>query len=251
MENWARTKKLNYDLGKWFGDAWNLFKPHMWEFILLAVILMIPVLLVAGTFGVISVMDTLRHPPQNTNPFPLVPTASQAIRALGSWLFGAALSTPLIVGIVGIALKALRNGAFDWDLLWTGFRKWPSSFVIGLISGGISVLPALFPLAWILLPLYLVVGLWGIFAAFSLSEPGADLSMAMGKSLDMIKSNFWWAALFALVAGLASSAGMIACCVGIFFSVGFYYALLAVAYNDLSGQMYPAPAIDSSTPPAG
>ncbi len=250
MENWAQPKKLNYDLGKWFTDAWNLFKPHMWEFILLALVVAVPAMLIGGASGIISTMDALRHPPQNTNPFPLVPTASQALVVLGSWLFGAALSTPLIVGIAAVAMKALRTGVFGWDLLWTGFKKWPASFVIGLISTGFGLLPSLFPLAWILLPLYMVVGLWGIFAAFSLSESGATGNSAMGKSFDIIKGNFWWAALFALVAGLASSVGMIACCVGVLFSAGFYYALLAVAYNDLSGQMAPPPVVDSSTPPA-
>jgi len=235
MEYPVSQARLKYDLAKWFDQGWNVFKAHIWQFVLLILIMVIPGIIVGGISGVASYLEASRNP--NPAAFPLIPTAAKVGIAVVSALLGAAVSTPLIVGMAAVSLGAVRTGVFDWDRIWTGFRKWPAAFVIGLISGVLTLIPMLFPLLWIIFPIWLAVGLWDMFAAYTLSETGTDLGTAVNRGIELIKGNFWWAVLFTLVSGLIAVIGVIACCVGLFFTAAFYQALLAVAYNDLSSQL--------------
>ena len=235
MEYPVQAAKPRYDLGKWFQQAWNVFKAHIWEFVLLNLVLAIPAVIIGGVVGVISFVSSSRnpHPPV----FPLVPTSTQVGLTIASAVFGAAVSVPLLVGMAAVALSVVRTGAFEWDRLLTGFRKWPDSFVIGLIVGAFNSIPALFPLLWIIFPIWLAVSMWGMFACYSLSETGMDSGKAIGRAIGLIRGNFWWAVLFAFVSAVVSGVGIIACCIGAFFTAAFYQALIAVAYNDLSGSV--------------
>jgi hypothetical protein len=64
-----------------------------------------------------------------------------------------------------------------------------------------------------------------------------DSGKAIGRAIGLIRGNFWWVVLFAFVSAVASISGILACCVGLFFTSAFYQALIAVAYNDLSSSV--------------
>ena len=237
MEHPIQATRPVYDLGRWFEQAWNVFKAHIWEFILLAVVIAIPAMVIGGMFGGFSAIDAWQHPQRPSSPFPLVPSRMTVVLTVVAAIFGAVVTTPLAVGAAAVSLNVVRTSVFDWDRLWTGFRKWPDCFVIGLIVGALILPPSLFPLLWILFPLWIAIGLWGLFAYYILSEPGADFRAAINGGIRLIKGNFWWGVLFAFVSGFVSALGVIACCIGVFVTAAFYQALIATAYNDLTRQM--------------
>ena len=242
MEYPIQATRPVYDLGRWFEQAWNVFKAHIWEFILLAIVLALPALVIGGAVGGFSAIDAIQHPQQPSSPFPLAPSRMTVILTVVAAIFGAVVSTPLAVGAAAVSLNVVRTSVFDWDRLWTGFRKWPDSFVIGLIVGALMLPPSMFPLLWILFPLWIAISLWGLFAYYTLSEPGTDYRSAINRGILLIKGNFWWAVLFAFVSGFVSVLGLVACCVGVFFTIAFYQVLIATAYNDLTRQTAPAPS---------
>lgn len=241
MEQTGQRMKPKYDLGLWFQQSWDLFRAHIWEFVLLVLVFVIPEMIVGLPVGISSYLEASKHP--NPSGFSLFPTGARIAIQLAATLLGAAISTPVVVGVSAVALGVVRNGVFNWNLIWTGFRKWPASFAIGLISGALNSLPSLFPFLWIVFPVWLAVGLWATLAIFALTEPGGSFTSAINKPLALIRGNFWIGSLFLLVAVLTGGIGIIGCCVGVNFTFGYYEALLAVAYNDLTRQMaVPSPS---------
>jgi hypothetical protein len=238
MEYPIQTARPVYDLGRWFEQAWNVFKAHIWEFVGLIAVVIAPAMVLGFIYGLAMSLaggfGTHGHP----QPLPL---AWRAEALLAFALANSAVSTPLLVGAAAVVLGVLRTGVFEWNHLWAGFSKWYDSFAIGLIGSVANSLPGLFPLLWILLPVWLAVMLWSAFATYSLSEPGARLGSSIGKAIDLIRCNFWWGILFIFVAFVVSFLGAFACCIGVFFTAAFYQVLIGTAYNDLTRQMAPAP----------
>jgi len=238
MEYPVQTAKPRYDLGKWFEQAWNVFKAHIWELVLIQVLVGIPGSIIGGAYGRYvgrQIAAGGRHTWQSM--FPLLPSFQEAIALLVFVIAFAAVIVPFVVGMSAVALNLVRTNVFDLGRIWTGFRRWPDSFIIGIAFGLASSLPSLFPLLVILLPVWLAVHLWSVFAMYALTELGADYRSAIKQAFQLLRGNFWWAALFFLTAWLLAVSGVVLCCIGAFFTAAFYQALTAVAYNDLSGSV--------------
>jgi hypothetical protein len=238
MEYPVQAPKPRYDLGKWFEQAWNVFKAHIWELVLLQVLVIVPAALIGGGYGLyVGRQHGAGGPHTWQSMFPLLPSLHQAAVVSVFMIGFAAVLVPFAIGISAVALNLVRTNVFDLGRIWTGFRKWPDSFIIGLVFGLISSAPSLFPLLEILLPVWLAVHLWSVFAMYALTEPGADHRSAIRRALRLVAGNFWWAVLFFLTAWLLALSGVVLCCVGLLFTSAFYQALTAVAYNDLSSSV--------------
>jgi len=225
----------NYKLGQWLGDAWRLFKARILELVALILLGIVPMLvLMAVVFPLqFAVMGRAGEPPS----FRLVPTGMDVLTSVIAALVSAAVYTPFMVGAAAVVLNYVRAGLIDWGLIWTGYRKWSSSLLLGIWPGGISTVCTLFPVLAILVPVWLAVLLWTTFATFSLSESGTTYSQAVDHGLRLIKISFWQAVLFYLVAVLVSISGIVACCIGVLFTSALFQVLVAVAYNDLTRSM--------------
>lgn len=138
-----------------------------------------------------------------------------------------------MVGAAAVVLNYVRSGEFEWSLIWTGFRRWTSSFLLGLWPGGLYAVFGLLPFLYILVPIPLALYLWLTFAYFSLAEDGATYGYAVRNGLRLVTGSFWPAVLFALIALVGQLAGVVACCIGVFLTIAFVQVLEAVAYNSL------------------
>ena len=101
----------------------------------------------------------------------------------------------------------------------------------------------------------------GVFATFGLFFLAVPLMIArkmptleaLQLSWRTVSKNFWLYTLFALAMSLLSSAGIIACGIGIFFTLPFFYIGMAVAYFHTFEQQTSRSALlvnKASTPPA-
>lgn len=238
MEYPVYPARPRYDLGKWFEQAWNVFKAHIWELVLLQILVIFPAGLIGGGYGLYAGRQHGTGGPHTwQSMFPLLPSLEHTLVLLAFVTASAAVLAPFAVGISAVALNLVRTNVFDLGRVWTGFRKWPDSFVIGLAFGVTNSLASLFPLLVILLPVWLAVHLWSVFAMYALTELGAGYRSAIKQAFQLLRGNFWWAALFFLVAWLLAASGVVLCCVGMLFTAALYQALIAVAYNDLSGSV--------------
>lgn len=72
-----------------------------------------------------------------------------------------------------------------------------------------------------------------LFTIFYIAEKKMDAVAAIQKSLDVVKTNFWIFLALAIIAGVVSSLGVIACGIGIFVTLPMYICTIATVYRDL------------------
>ena len=166
---------------------------------------------------------------------------------------------PMLCGLAGILLAILRRkdpkptvgNVFD------GFSKFLAAFVTLLVLGilffaasaVLMVVPVLGALASILLN-WAVSPAVSVWAAFLIADQDATIGEAIGTSIKLIgQKEFWSIILVVFVAGLLSGLGIIACGIGLLFTMPLYYCMVAAAYEEVYGGE-PAPSEPEALPPA-
>ncbi|MDI6827535.1 MAG: hypothetical protein QME62_03515 [Armatimonadota bacterium] len=150
-------------------------------------------------------------------------------------LLSAVFLFPIFVGIMAVMLSYARTGSFGWKPFSTGFRKkWGDCFLLGIWPSVILNVFLAFPFLYILFPVWLAVTLWMSFTALSLAEEGIYYSQAVSGGLNLVTGSFWMAILFQLLVILINCIGILACCVGVFFSGALAQLLIAIGYNNLA-----------------
>lgn len=155
------------------------------------------------------------------------------------------LSGPLCAGVVIVTLGVLDGTAPKPQAgdVFKGFQFFLPSFLLMLVIVGASmlvsmVLPPLSSVAsWVLSTLTM-------FSLFLIVEKKMDFWPSIVASYEMVKENFWVLLALVVVASIVSTLGILACCVGIFVTMPFYYCVLAVAYRKGSGGPKTPPAND-------
>lgn len=146
------------------------------------------------------------------------------------------LSGPLCAGVAIVTL-ALLDGTSPKPVVgdvFKGFQFFLPSFLLMLAVLGASLLGGMVlgPLSsvatWVLSTLTM-------FSIFLIVEKGMDFWPAIVASYGVVKENFWVLLALVVVASIVSTLGFIACCVGIFVTMPFYYCVLAVAYRKVVG----------------
>lgn len=187
--------KIDVDFGGWMQEAFNLYK---------------------NNFVVLLLVNLI----------------AMALSSLTLFI----LSGPLYAGVVIVTLSLLdgttpKPQAGD---VFKGFQFFLPSFLLMLVVLGASMLVGMVlgPLSsvatWVLSTLTM-------FSIFLIVEKKMDFWPSIVASYEMVKESFWVLLALVVVSSIVSTLGFIACCVGIFVTMPFYYCVLAVAYRKMSG----------------
>lgn len=200
--------KMDVDFGGWMQEAFDLYKRN---------------------FVVLLLVNTI------------------ALVLSGVTLF--ILSGPLSAGVVIVTLALLDGSSPKPQAgdVFKGFQFFLPSFLLMLILLGASMLVSMVlgPLSsvatWVLSTLTM-------FSLFLIVEKKMDFWPAIVASYEMVKDNFWVLLALVVVASIVSTLGFLACCIGIFATMPFYYCVLAVAYRKVTGAAPATPASSDGEP---
>ena len=149
-------------------------------------------------------------------------------------IVGGLLSIVATAGIINIVLKLTKGTMKSFDLV--GFKmpfKTYANFVAAtfitaiIISLGtvLCIIPGIFLAARLsLVPVYLI------------DNPDADIVDAINHSWEHTKGNFWNLFGLGLVYVLLCIAGLVCCCVGVYFAQAIGYFMITVTYFTLCGE---------------
>lgn len=158
------------------------------------------------------------------------------LMAFGTFVLGIIASIPLLshvalAGFFGAARKLDSHEKLTFDDFFIGFKseKIGQLILLGLVSGILIFVGFLF---CVLPGLYLAVAY--TFAAPFLLWATNDFWQAMEMSRKVVSAAWFEIFLFLIVVGLLSSLGVIACFVGIFFTLPLAYLSLYAAFKDIT-----------------
>ena len=146
------------------------------------------------------------------------------------------LSGPLYAGVVIVTLALLDGTSPKPEAgdVFKGFQFFLPSFLLMLVVLGASMLVGMVlgPLSsvatWVLSTLTM-------FSIFLIVEKKMDFWPSIVASYEMVKENFWVMLALVVVASILSTLGFLACCIGIFVTMPYYYCVMAVAYRKVTG----------------
>lgn len=221
----ARGREI--DIGSCIRRSWNLWKAN---FGLMVAVNLVVGLLLGGVGSLISL--AVRLPLGFHSPVGIV----AGIGANTLWCF--AVAGALMGGLFAFNLKLIRGQPASFADAFAGFGK---SFGALTATYIVMMLLVYLGLALCLIPgIYLAIA-W-IFALPLVIDKNLGFWEAMELSRKVVTKNWWTVFALALLAGLIGAAGIVACCIGVFFTVPLTYAALMYAYNDLFGGYAPQTA---------
>jgi hypothetical protein len=146
------------------------------------------------------------------------------------------ISGPMTVGILLVVRQCLKTGQPKPEIgdLFKGFSSFLDSFLFTLIFVVLSVLLGMIPFIGQLISFFLCAFYWWgmMFIAFE----NLSLGAAINKLIEETKGgDFFLPLLFAFVANLIASAGILACCVGILFTIPLGYCMMVCCYESTFG----------------
>ncbi|MBT3312321.1 MAG: hypothetical protein HN737_08465 [Desulfobacterales bacterium] len=186
--------------------------------------------------------------------FGLLVLSSLVFCLLSGITFGILLG-PMMAGLVLIIFGLVDKSDPEpgVGIIFKGFDFFVQSFLLCLVWGlaiiigsiVLSFIPVLGQLAS-LFGSYALQALL-MFAMFLIVDKKMDFWTASMESMNRVKTNFWpFLGLFAVTA-IISSAGAIACGIGIIFTIPIQFCILTVAYKDVySAIQTDAPIIEDS-----
>ncbi len=150
------------------------------------------------------------------------------------------LSGPMMAGVIIVTLglldrktpKPVLGDIFKgFDVFLPAFLYMLVLMLVGIL--GNLILPALATI------LGYVAATLTVFSLFFIVEDRMDFWPAIVRSYNIVKDNFLVFFGVVIVACLLSSVGLLACCIGIIFTMPLYYCIIAVVYR----QHFPAGSV--------
>lgn len=167
---------------------------------------------------------------------------------------------PMLCGLLGMLLALLRNKdpKPTAGSVFGGFSNFLTSFVTLLVlqmivfaaSMILMVVPILGQIAaaalnWAIGPTVVTM------AMFFVVDQGATIGEAIGCSIKLVcEKLFWPIVLVMFVAGLLGGIGMIACGIGLLFTIPLTYCMMVAAYEDVYGEASCEPSAQATEPGA-
>lgn len=261
MENLA-PKQVRF--GEWISEGWRMFTTQWKGWVMLS-LGMFGAVAVPVTVYIIFVYVTLIA----TTAVQTGSRGSSDAETVGVFLILASffllmlvmlpLSALLAAGMHKAALKQLRGGQVEFkDLFSARDRVVPilgAILLIGLLSGLGTIV--------CIIPAFIVAGLF-FFTLPLIVDRKLGVIEAMKASAEMTKPNLLMFTVFAVVVQLISSAGTLACYVGLLATLPLVFTMTAAAYRDCfgvegaallppaepwSGASYSPPAPRTTAPP--
>ena len=153
---------------------------------------------------------------------------------------------PLTCGLMMMILNFLRNSEPKPTAgkVMDGFQKFGPAFltaiVIGLISGVVQSILAFIPFIGIVLGTVVSIALSAAssWALLLIADKNATFGEAIGTSVQLVtKGPFWGFVLVSFVAGLVGALGLVACGIGILFTLPLAICIVVAAYEEAYGSV--------------
>lgn len=168
------------------------------------------------------------------------------------------LMAPMMAGMVLIVLRLLRGQTPKPDVstLFEGFNHFLPALLL-FVVWGVLIFGGTLLIGWIpcigrVLPAVagLVLGALLMFALFLIVDRGMDFWPASMASIAAVKPAFGPLLGYSIVISLLGQIGVLACGIGLIFTLPIYFCGLAVAYEQYMREETPAtPPADMSPPP--
>ena len=149
----------------------------------------------------------------------------------GAGPIGWILGGPVLGGLYGLYLKKIRGQTATFSDAFVGFSV---AFVPLML---LYIVKSLLTLAGVLLCLVpgIYLGVSWVFALALAFDKQLDFWPAMELSRKVVGKHWWMVLWLLLVCGLVAAAGLLACCVGVFFTATIAQVALLYAYEDIFG----------------
>jgi uncharacterized membrane protein len=222
---------FNFDFGKYFNTGWNAMKEDVGQYILFTfvaiLILLVSIITIVGpvlialplfsgymTYG----RKVLRNEPRDFNDF-----------------FGGFKSFGPLVGFTFLMLLGYSVVALPL-LLFAGFDAgWFEAIASDPESAADIVLTGMLPVQLAVTLVSIVVQTLLFFAIPLIVIGKLGSISAIGWSFKIAGKNFWWILLYIFVVGFIQQGGMLACYIGLLFTVPLAQCLQLGAYADIVG----------------
>ncbi|MBC8207330.1 MAG: hypothetical protein ISR85_02830 [Kiritimatiellales bacterium] len=164
------------------------------------------------------------------------------------------LTGPITAGLITLIFKLMDNDpCAKFEDIFSQFGTFQTTFLLCLVwsvAGFIAISILMFlPLIGQLASIVLGLGLCAFltFAVLQAALKGMDFIQASKSALEMIKKDFWVLIGYVAVAEILGNIGIIACGIGLVFTMPMFFLMLATAYRSYSAE---APAADLPAEPA-
>lgn len=243
----AKGIKFNFD--SFFADAWRIFKKVTLMIAGVTFLLAIPVLIIYGIMmpflmGIESFdqyMRIIKHNPyyfQHMQRQPMFLLKQSLVSIIFAILFA-----PIQAGFLKMCRDADKTGQVNFG---TAFYYYKSPFlgrillsvlILTLVNSGLSVAFGFIPFIGSLMYLGVAICIY-VFMAFV--QPliifgNAELGQAFSLSMKIAGKAFFPILGFSLLFGLLCCLGVIACCIGIFFTIAFLPVANYLFYKNAIG----------------
>ena len=166
-------------------------------------------------------------------------------------------SAPLFCGLFAMIFAVVRGGgALQIGDVFKGFQKFAPAFVsclvLSIIGQVVYLVLAIIPvIGWILLlPACAAIGAAITWALLIVTDQDSSIGDAIGKPLKLLgDKRFWSFVLVSFLASIVGCLGAIACGIGIFFTLPFYYCMCAAAYEEMVSGSTAAPELTAGDEP--
>ncbi len=218
-------RELKFDV---VGEAFNAMTANWKVFAIAGAITAAPVV-VLGIIGYIIMfavmMPSIRS---NNDPSPFVMLPAQLVFYV-LIIIGYALAGPGYLGCARIALAIRRKEPLTPEMAKIGLNRiGQASIAGGIVYGGVTL-----GTMCCYVPGFLWGGLTtGAYTSMVLDENLAPMD-AVKESMEVMKPQMWMGALLYFVASLVASLGVIACFVGIIFTMPLLAIIMGLAYMDM------------------
>lgn len=160
---------------------------------------------------------------------------------LGSVTFGI-LAGPMFAGLVIICLGLYDKQPRQFGDLFKGFNFFVQTLLLVLVWGILLLvvwrilifIPILGQLLY--MAISLCVSSLLMFAIFLIVEKGMAFWPASMASIEMVRSNLWPFIGFGVLASLIGSIGVVACFIGLIFTLPFMFCAVTVAFREVFGE---------------
>ncbi len=223
-------------------DGFNMMKNNMGVYVVGVLIALVLGWVVSFPFSMIQNVLLSGNPLGRTDPgkVPAFSFAMLPVVMLLS-LIPAAISQVLTLGISLCALEEADNGATSLNTMFSGFRN----FVPVALTSLLYIIAVYIGLIFCIVPGIYVAGAFA-FAPIVAAKEGLGPVQAMQRSYEMLKPHAWAYFGFMFVAAIIGGLGVIACCVGVLFTLPIMHIGLALHYREFRGplnQGYVAPTV--------
>jgi len=198
--------------------AWTVYRDQMGMWIAIALIVALITVAVVVLID-IAIALALNMPLGAWSPW----TASSFV----SGILSSTVAYLITAGALNAAIKQIRGHGLRLDYLTEVSARGAKLLVVAVLMALVTTVATML----FVIPFFVAAGLL-MFSIPLVVDKDMEAVEAIRRSFEMLKSQWLMATLFYLVIALIGLAGIIACGVGVIFTLPIYYLSIAFAYED-------------------